>query len=63
MSVPRPEQSPSPEPTMSPTEMRLYLGEAWMHCNQCGGKLFSFDGDRDGSRGCPYQSNGRCDPQ
>lgn len=42
---------------------RLYLGEAWMLCNQCGGKLYSFDGNSDASHDCPYQRGGKCDPK
>jgi hypothetical protein len=44
------------------SEIRLAMGEAWMHCNECGGKLWSFDGDEDASRGCPYKRSGRCEP-
>ncbi len=43
---------------------RLYLGEAWMMCKECGAKLYSFDGDVDGSRMCPYKSrDGKCEPR
>jgi hypothetical protein len=38
-------------------------GECWMMCNECGGKLGSFDGCADVSRSCPYQRNGRCAPR
>lgn len=33
---------------------RLQLGEAFMHCSDCGGKLYSFDGDQDRARPCPH---------
>lgn len=42
-------------------EIRLSLGEAYMMCNQCGAKLYSFDGDTDASRNCPYMRYGKCD--
>ncbi len=51
------------EPERNRTTERLYLGEAWMMCNDCGGKLWSFDGDQDGSRGCPYLRDGTCQPR
>lgn len=35
------------------TDNRLALGEAWMWCNDCGAKLYSFDGKADNSRPCP----------
>lgn len=55
-------ERPEPEP-LSQTEARRLLGEAWMMCNECGGKLWSFDGERDADRSCPYKRNGRCDPR
>ena len=42
---------------------RHATGEAWMMCSDCGGKLYSFDGERDADRHCPYQRNGRCEPR
>jgi hypothetical protein len=42
-------------------ESRLAMGEAHMMCNDCGAKLYSFDGNKDASRSCPYiESNGKC---
>jgi len=34
---------------------RLQLGEAWMFCNDCGAKLYSFDGEEDKDIGCPHK--------
>lgn len=55
-----------PEPAerrLTQTEVRLQLrGEAWMMCRDCGGKLWSFDGDEDANRHCPYRKNGTCEP-
>jgi hypothetical protein len=44
------------------TKERLTLGEAWMWCNECGAKLYSFDGHDDKDKRCPYKkdSKGRC---
>jgi hypothetical protein len=36
-------------------EARLASGEAYMMCNECGAKLWSFDGNRDADRTCPYK--------
>lgn len=33
---------------------RLLMGEAFMMCSDCGGKLYSFDGDQDRGRPCPH---------
>lgn len=35
---------------------RLAMGEAYMMCNDCRGKLYSFDGHQDSSRDCPTPS-------
>lgn len=35
-------------------ENRLAMGEAWMWCNECGSKLYSFDGHKDRDIKCPY---------
>lgn len=43
-------------------EDRLENGNAWMMCNECGAKLYDFDGDEDRGRPCPYKKNGRCNP-
>lgn len=42
--------------------IRLLMGEAWLWCEDCGAKLFSFDGNKDVSRKCPYQRSGKCEP-
>jgi hypothetical protein len=47
---------------LSQYEARLCLGEAWMWCVDCGAKLYSFDGNEDGSRKCPYMRHGKCEP-
>lgn len=40
---------------------RLDLGNAWMWCNECGAKLYEFDGDSDRDKPCPYvKDKGRC---
>lgn len=31
-------------------------GEAWMMCQDCGARLFWFDGDKDECRPCPYKN-------
>jgi hypothetical protein len=31
----------------------LDYGEAWMWCSDCGGKLYSFDGNEDKNIKCP----------
>lgn len=43
-------------------EVRLYYGEAYMHCNECGARLYSFDGDSDLDKPCPYvkDKQGKC---
>lgn len=43
-------------------EIRLQMGEAYMFCEDCGAKLYSFDGHQDASRKCPYQKAGKCEP-
>lgn len=45
-------------------EIRLSLGEAWMMCNECGARLYSFDGYEDKDRRCPYKTGpfGDCVP-
>ncbi len=45
------------------TARRLEAGEAYMICNECGGKLYSFDGSRDADRSCPYRRDGKCQPR
>ena len=42
---------------------RLSSGEAWMICEDCGARLYSFDGCKDTSRKCPYMKNGKCEPK
>jgi hypothetical protein len=41
---------------------RLEMGHAWMMCNECGAKLYDFDGHEDKARACPYvkDEKGRC---
>jgi len=41
---------------------RLEVGNAWMWCNECGAKLYEFDGDDDKDKACPYvkDSKGQC---
>lgn len=41
---------------------RNALGHAWMMCNDCGAKLYDFDGYKDMSKNCPYvrDEKGRC---
>lgn len=41
---------------MTKTEVRIYLGEAWMFCRDCGGKLYSFDGHKDAAISCPTKN-------
>lgn len=41
---------------------RLEGGHAWMICNECGGKLYDFDGNEDKDTRCPYRKNGKCEP-
>ena len=55
---------PKKEPVIKPRELtRLDMGEAWMMCHDCGAKLWSFDGCKDTSRGCPYLTRqGKCEP-
>jgi hypothetical protein len=43
--------------------IRLEMGEAWMMCSTCSAKLYSFDGDKDSMRPCPYMRHGQCDPR
>ncbi len=43
--------------------VRLFLGEAWMMCHECGAKLWSFDGHEDRSRSCPCMKRGKCEPR
>lgn len=42
---------------------RLEMGNAWMMCSECGGKLYDFDGHEDASRQCPFKQNGKCEPR
>lgn len=44
------------------TRLRLDSGHAWMICEECGGKLYDFDGHKDASRCCPYKKGGKCEP-
>lgn len=46
----------------SRTIRRLQMGEAYMMCRECGARLYSFDGDVDQSRSCPYEKGpkGEC---
>lgn len=46
---------------LNPTERRLRNGEAWMLCEDCGAKLYSFDGNMDSSRRCPNPQ--KCDDE
>ena len=41
---------------------RLDYGHAWMMCNECGAKLYDFDGNKDRDIKCPYKkdSQGKC---
>jgi hypothetical protein len=42
--------------------IRLSLGEAWMYCEDCGAKLYSFDGDKDASQKCSkVRRYGKCE--
>ena len=45
-------------------QSRLECGEAYMMCNECGARLYSFDGTEDKSRNCPYKQSmyDKCDP-
>lgn len=46
---------------MSYYEGRLLTGEAYMMCNDCGARLYSFDGNKDKGIDCPKKkSNGKC---
>ena len=48
---------PSRTPYGNDKPMRLQVGEAYMMCNDCGAKLYSFDGDFDASISCPYRKH------
>ncbi len=41
---------------------RFYFGEAWMMCRECGARLYSFDGNEDKDKNCPYKKDykGQC---
>lgn len=41
---------------------RLDYGHAWRMCNECGAKLYDFDGNQDMDRRCPYvkDDKGKC---
>ena len=41
-------------------EARLEVGEAYLMCNECGSRLWSFDGKKDTDRSCPYKVNNKC---
>jgi len=41
-------------------EERLETGEAYLMCNDCGARLWSFDGNKDADRNCPYKVNNKC---
>ena len=57
-------QEDKTEPRANPPPVRLLMGEAWMMCRDCNGKLFSFDGEEDASRSCPYRGrDGKCNPR
>lgn len=43
-----------------PSSIRLALGEAYMICNECGSRLYSFYGTQDANRSCPKKRNGQC---
>jgi len=44
-------------------DIRKEFGEAYMMCRECGSRLWSFDGNEDSDRDCPYKKNGECDPR
>ena len=44
------------------TKRRLMAGNAWMMCNDCGAKLYEFEGYRDEDKPCPYMRHGECEP-
>lgn len=49
---------------MTNQDKRLKSGEAYMICNECGSKLWSFYGRRDEDRPCPYKNvRGECEPE
>ena len=49
---------------MTPAEVRHTNGEGWVMCEECGGKLWSYDGDTDIGRLCPYRGpDGTCRPK
>lgn len=50
----------SDQETESKIPLRLQMGEAYMMCENCGAKLYSFDGYQDASRKCPFWKNGQC---
>lgn len=56
-------QKPATRSQVEKTEIRLAMGEAWMMCSDCGAKLYSFDGQTDASRKCPYMKHGKCEPR
>lgn len=39
-------------------EARLQMGEAHAICSQCGSRLYSFHGDEDKGKRCPYNGKG-----
>jgi ribosomal protein L37E len=41
-------------------KLRLLLGEAYMMCNECGSRLWSFDGNKDSCVKCPYKEDNKC---
>lgn len=43
----------------TPKRNRLSVGEAHAICKECGSRLYSFHGDKDVGRRCPY-INGEC---
>lgn len=42
------------EEGLTPSQRRRLVGEAWMHCSDCGAKLYSFDGEEDKGIPCPH---------
>ncbi len=68
MTDPGPQKQPSSlsnvqaQVSRTNRDIRLAAGEAHMMCRDCGAKLYSFDGNEDADRSCPYMKNGVCEP-
>ena len=50
------------EEKLTPAEIRWSNGHAWMMCEDCGAKLYDFDGNMDKSMRCPTPNKPPCAP-